>query len=201
TPGAKYGTLLKSQPTRDQMRILTRETGFYIITGTKDSALSICQATAENWKSHGFQRTHIEIVEGLPHKLPQIKSEEVTRAFAFLDAPLVMRALDAFKDAQQDLKRNRLEDALAGFQIAATRLMLSDDPKAQAAMKEAQEQADLLMAQYETAIATLDKAIADKDATAANEMLRDLQRGWRDRLGRDAANEYRKQINIIKRGG
>ncbi|MFK7788968.1 MAG: hypothetical protein AB8C95_05655, partial [Phycisphaeraceae bacterium] len=46
TPGAKYGTLLKSQPTRDQMRILTRETGFYIITGTKDSALSICQATA-----------------------------------------------------------------------------------------------------------------------------------------------------------
>lgn len=67
--------------------------------------------------------------------------------------------------------------------------------------EDAEKQIKELSAQYDAAVAVLEKAIADKDDVSANEALRDLQRSWRDKLGREAANDYRKQILEIKRGG
>lgn len=42
TQSSVYGTLLKEQPSRQQLNVLANKTHFYIITGSKDSAKKIC---------------------------------------------------------------------------------------------------------------------------------------------------------------
>ena len=191
---------LDKMPSRDDFKQMARNR-YAIVTGEKDYNKDNCQAVFNNLKKRGLNAS-FTVLPGVGHGLVHGgKNEHLAPVLDWLDAPLIKAALDEYKDAEQDLERNRFEDALTHYQNAHPYLSLSQDDAITAKAKAAQEQIAVLTKMYEDAVAALDKTIADKDAVGATESLRDLQRSWRDKLGREAANDYRKKISEIKRGG
>lgn len=189
---------LPKKPSRDAFKQMARNR-YAIVTGETDYNKDGCEATFINLQKRGIPASFI-VMPGVGHGLVKGgKAEHMEPVIDFLDAPLVEEALDRFDDAQADLERGRLEDALADFKLAATYLPLSEEEAIQEKAKIAAEQVAALNTQYDEAVAAVEQAIEAKDDRAATEALRDLQRSWRDRLGREAAIEYRKKILEVKR--
>lgn len=203
TPGKNDGSFhqgLQKKPSRDAFRQMARNR-YAIVTGETDYNKDGCEAVYNNLQKRGIPASFI-VLPGVGHGLVKGgKDEHMAAPIRFLDEPLVKEALDRFEDAQADLKRERLEDALANFKLAARHLPLSEEDATRAKAEAAAEQIAALNQQYDQAVAALDTAIADQDVQKATEALRDLQRSWRDRLDRETVIEYRKQILELRRAG
>lgn len=172
---------------------------YVLLTGEKDYNRGECEATAEYMQKNGWKYATVMVEPGRAHQVNT--PEYFGMAMQFLDAPLIQAAIGKYTAAKKDLERGRLESALACFDLASAYLELSGDEATLAKAQDAREQASELNKQYEDAIASLEQAIADKDIKTARIQLRDLQRQWKDRLGREAANDYRRRIRDAQREG
>ena len=194
-----YWSGIEKMPSRDALKQMAMNNRYVFVTAEKDFNRVECEAGAKQLQEMGFKQAKAVVIPKLGHGLGAITEEQFRPIIEFLDAPLIKGSLELFEDAEKDLKRDRLEDALAGYEKALPKLKLSQDKEIVAMATKAAAQIDALNQKYNKAMAALEKAITDQDVQAATAALRELQRSWRDKLGRDAANEYRKKISEIRR--
>lgn len=203
TPGKNDGSFhqgLHKMPSRDALRQMTRNR-YAIVTGETDYNKDGCQAVFNNLQKRGIPASFI-VLPGVGHGLVKGgKDHHLTPVIEFLDAPLIKAAVDEFAKAEAALQRERFEEALEGFEASRGYLQLSADEEVKAKAATAAEQIKALKEKYDQAVAALDQAIAAEDTDKALEALRDLQRSWRERLGREKMIEYRKAITELRRAG
>lgn len=178
---------------------LAKTRRYAILTGETDFNRKESEAGAKYLKSIGFRHITCFVQPGLGHNAAS--PEYFGKALDFIDGPLVLEAEKIYDAAIKDLDRGKFESALEDFKKASLYLKLASDEQIQAKADDAKKQVDELNNMYLEAVRVVEDAIAAKDDKAATAALRELQRTWRDRLGREGATEYRKRILEVKRGG
>lgn len=171
---------------------------YVFLTGEKDFNRKECEAAAAALTGKGFRKVTVMVERGLGHSNPSPAFFE--KALSYVDAPLIESAEKEFAGAKKDIQRKRLSDALTTLTRITPHLRLGSEEKTRAQAAEARQLFDELNQQYRDAIDAIDKAIANKDANAAQVALRAAQQAWRERLSRDDLNAYRKKILEVKRG-
>lgn len=195
-PGSIQGGLNKA-PSRAALQQAARYGRYVIMTGEKDYNRGQCEATAEHLEKSGFAHVLLIVEPGRGHQ--NNTPEYVAQAIAFMDQPLVEAAVGAFEDAERDLDRGRLNEAMEQFEQIQPWLALGTEDEHQALLEQARQHLIDLEQQYTQAVATVEDAIAQSDSRAAQQALRELQRSWRDRLDDEQIDSYREQIRSIPR--